>query len=782
MNRLKFIILSALFLVGINHAQQKFSYTDLYNQAIRAITAGDTSEAQNLFLSSISKFDDDPSYYQLALLYQVKNSVSALNSARENIKKAIEKNETNIIYHLTFATILEKLYLMSELEFDARLRAIDEYEKILEIDSTVSFAWYKLGKFKRDDFLEYTGSFLRTSDSRSMNFHYDETEEFAALDQVVTGSTGLFINSQDESRMSLTETRNLDELKNFIDSDSPLISYEEVANEDFLDAEYYLLKSIETDPGNYKARIELGFLYEDGDQPEKAIPLFKEIVENNSLDKDAHLFLGMLYYETGDLDNSYEYFQNALSLMSRKEFKDYTFYSVIKLLEPILGDRAKTFSNNEMSILIDAYWKVRDPFNLSEYNERVLEHYARVCYSNFRFSIPHRNIAGWQTDMGEMMIRFGEPPMRKKFRNGFTMSDFAYYDLNTINYDYLDGVNVKSEVWYYDDIALAFTDDYSTGNYKFHDPYSHQRRSFPGYGDNSFLNGRNLVSTKPEIYKPKFKGKVMDLPYNAVQLKGAEGKTDVYVNYGFNFIDSLAYRDNYSETHKTGLFFYNKYFRPQFENKETIYSLRTKDRVIINDSTSLIVNSLQMTIAPQYGNCAFEVLRNRDKSVASFHGRYRIKNFAADMLLLSDIIIASQIKNIDEEKFTINRKNYSILPNPGQTISRDSEFFIYYEIYNLTKSETGLTDFTQTIKVERFEEEEFQSLFGLIGSLFELIGLGGDDKIELTSNYQTPETDPQIFLQLDLSDYESGKYLINVVVKDNITQKETNVQSLINWQ
>ena len=768
-----------LFFCSLSHTQEKPDFSALYKQALLSIADGDTAKAQNLFLSSISEFDDAPSYYQLALIFQVRNSLSDLNIAREHIKKAIDRSDENILYHITFASILERLYYLSEFEFDARSRAVLEYEKIIELDSTYSYAWFKLGKFKRDDYLEYSNSYQRTTSSRNINSEYDGTEEFAAMDQVISGTAQFFVD--DNQRMTQTETRNLEALNNFIESSSPLISYEDVAEEDFLDAEYYLQKAIETNPKNYRARVELGFLYEDADKPEEAIPYFKELVEENSLDKNAHLFLGLLYYEIGDLDESYESFQNALSLMDKKEFKDYTFYSVLKLLEPILGDRAKSFTNAEMSIFIDAYWKVRDPFNLTEYNERILEHYARVAYSNFRYGLPHRNIAGWQTDMGEMMIRFGKPSVRKRFRKGVSSSDFAYYDLNALNYDYLSGNDVKTEVWYYDEVALAFTDDYSTGNYKYHDPYAYSRRSFTQYAGEANPSGRSLVNYKPEIYKPKFNSNVLDVPYSAVQFRGNQGKTDVYINYGLPYNDSVKIGNSFYENHKTGLFYFDKYFHSVHEERKRIPSLDLSRSIVVNDSQKLVVNSMKMSLVPQRGNCAFELQRQRDKSVASFHGRYIIKNFSGDSLMISDILIASQVEMKNDVSYSINRGDISILPNPGHTFSPAGNLFIYFEVYNLLKNETGLTDFVQTIEVVEFEEE-YETLFSVIGSFFELLGFGGDENIELTSNYQTVETDPKIYLQLDLSDYEPGRYLINVIVKDNISQKEKRVQSLINWQ
>lgn len=62
------------------------------------------------------------------------------------------------------------------------------------------------------------------------------------------------------------------------------------------------------------------------------------------------------------------------------------------------------------------FWKERDPLNLTPYNERLLEHYTRIAYSNLRFGIPKLNITGWKTDRGTVVIRYGVPPFVTRIR------------------------------------------------------------------------------------------------------------------------------------------------------------------------------------------------------------------------------------------------------------------------------------------------------------------------------------------------------------------------------
>jgi len=55
-----------------------------------------------------------------------------------------------------------------------------------------------------------------------------------------------------------------------------------------------------------------------------------------------------------------------------------------------------------------AFWARLDPTPGTERNERMEEYYYRVDYANRRFGLG-RASSGWNTDRGEVLIRFGEP-------------------------------------------------------------------------------------------------------------------------------------------------------------------------------------------------------------------------------------------------------------------------------------------------------------------------------------------------------------------------------------
>ncbi|MEM8601036.1 MAG: GWxTD domain-containing protein [Bacteroidota bacterium] len=93
-----------------------------------------------------------------------------------------------------------------------------------------------------------------------------------------------------------------------------------------------------------------------------------------------------------------------------------------------------------------AFWERRDPTPGTRRNERMEEYYYRVHFANENYSRFREN--GWNTDRGEVFVRFGEP-------------DFV--EEHTFNY------NVEPyEIWYYNRLGrrFIFVDEKGFGNYQ----------------------------------------------------------------------------------------------------------------------------------------------------------------------------------------------------------------------------------------------------------------------------------------------------------------------------
>jgi GWxTD domain-containing protein len=533
----------------------------------------------------------------------------------------------------------------------------------------------------------------------------------------------------------------------------PTLSFEKEAKNSYLKAEVYLKQAIKNDSSFYDAYTTLAGLYEENGEYQKGLDIIKQLRGKKVNDYGYHATLALLYYRLNENESAYEEFQKFISLMPLAEKDDYLVGSVKILLQSFLGEN-KSYSTEEINYAINNYWNSKDPLVLTDINERLLEHFARVTYANLKFSVESTKTKGWKTDRGEILIRYGFPNKRIRYR--------PYLEPHGIRI-------LKTDVWEYNDFTLAFTDQFLTNQFQFSSPYSGDKTisQFPGNTDD--LVKLDLRNSKPEVYNPNLKGPIFTLPYKAYQFASSDkNKTDVYVGYQINFDDTSTTKEQFEQGYDAGLFFNDRNFNRKYEKKETNSKIAV-DGVLYR-------NSLYMQVAPQSGNLAFEMMRKKDKGVASYHGKFNVRSFKADELQLSDLVFANKVELETKLPGSIQRKNISVIPNPTNQFANSTQLFLYYEIYNL-KTKNSITDFEQIITLQKKGGD------GVLGSVLSVVGLDGKgNKVMLSSNYQTQEQDTQMYIQIDMGKYEPGSYQITVTIKDKYTGKTVSANSEIEWR
>jgi GWxTD domain-containing protein len=57
------------------------------------------------------------------------------------------------------------------------------------------------------------------------------------------------------------------------------------------------------------------------------------------------------------------------------------------------------------------FWESADPLLSTPHNEAQLEYFARMAITMLRYDEPGRGLRGWRTDRGQVIVRYGEPPI-----------------------------------------------------------------------------------------------------------------------------------------------------------------------------------------------------------------------------------------------------------------------------------------------------------------------------------------------------------------------------------
>jgi tetratricopeptide (TPR) repeat protein len=675
---------------------------------------------EEVLRESVKSNPSPVSLLKLAKVCIDKNTISGRVEARELLTRTIYLDPQNIECRLLLAQVLKRI---------SDGLAYKVYKDILEIDSTCAAALYNLGRIKESEFNDYHNSVLKEEDDASLSF-------------------------------------------------------EIFAQDDFRKAEEYFTKAIKYDSLNREAYLHLSFLYEDNGKPENGLPVLKRLVQIYPNDDDAHLYLGLLYYETSQIEKSFKEYQNALALMTDSLREDFTYNSVKKLIEPVFGEKLKEYSENDIKEIIDYFWKITNPLYISDYNARLLEHYSRVAYSNLRFGSNAEDVigagqfrhvgttpkatdgqaglpadqAGWQTDKGEIILRYGMPLEKIRYRPQISAGGRTSIDM-------------KTDVWYYKNFTLGFTDQFWTGKYVYSEPIPGSIYNPQFKGDTPMLVDY-LRKVRYQNYVPKFEGPSFDVPYTITQFKsGKYNYTDIYINYALDAADSLRQGNTYYYKYNWGMFFFDTVFNTISKKNGTINEISANRKINIKGGNSLLVNSLELSIYPGKGNIAFEIEREIDKGVSSNHFEFDPKKFKVNELDISDLILASKLKHDSLSTFPVVRNNTGLLPNPTNIFSIAQPIFIYYELYNLELENNNLSSFEQKLILKK--KTQSSGFSSAVNSMLNVVGLGKQkEEVTITTKYQTHEKDSQIDFMLDMHNYLPGDYVLTIIITDNISHEE----------
>jgi GWxTD domain-containing protein len=678
-----------------------------HQQGLEAIENGETKEAKKLFKLSVEEYAYAPSYFELSKIYKNMNTIRSRTKARKFIRKAIWKDPDKIEYRLLLAELMD--YFSSKMAYDV-------YEDILQIDSKCITALYNLARIKELDFYEYNKSV------RKIGF-------------------------------------------------DPSLSLEAYALEDFILAEGFFNRIIKYDSSHIESYLHLSCLYEDIGEPEKGIPLLQKIILLDPANKQAHLYLALLYYKTSEIESCYLAYQKAMDLMSAEEQRDFKFNSAELLFGTKLQSELAELTDYELSETIIDFWNSSDPLYLTSYNERLLEHYSRVAYSNLRFSLPKLGITGWNSDRGEILVRYGEPLERVRYR--------PY-----INAGGRTQLMLKTDLWIYKDKVLGFVDEFWTGNFRFSTPSPGGRHHSQFKGDTDFFVG-DLRRIDPESYEPKFEGPIFDVPFNIVQFKNIEAEksnsTQLYLNYALDSYNQLSFEGKYPLAHKYGLFFLGNQSDLQQKRINSVNEIAPNRKLKLSLNNEVFINSIMLEAKPDTGQLAFEIIMKQNNAVSTNHFDFKIKKFKEDELDISDIILAAGVDNSSTNFTSIKRRNMSILPNPLQTFNNTNDIYIYYEVYNLTLDDNNSTNFEQKITITKLSEDT--GIGNVVNSVLGFFGIGKeDDKVTLTTNYQSFNRDTQVYLQLDMGKYEKGNYIVRIIIEDKLSDNIVSEKTLLRWR
>jgi GWxTD domain-containing protein len=213
------------------------------------------------------------------------------------------------------------------------------------------------------------------------------------------------------------------------------------AQVDRVEAEELFRKSIKAQPLHARAVVSLmGILYDQKrywEMQSVAAP----ILATDSAAPRVVLAAGLAAYRLNNLTLADTLFTRALARFPEETRKEITHLGRITRVGDSVrieglnpADRARTDS---------AFWEAADPLLSTPVNEARLEFLARTAYADLRFTDDDTRQIGWRTDRGQIITRYGEPPVVATFPP-------------TTDADARDAVGRVITVWFYPRTEVEF--------------------------------------------------------------------------------------------------------------------------------------------------------------------------------------------------------------------------------------------------------------------------------------------------------------------------------------
>ncbi len=324
-------------------------------------------------------------HYMLARIY-TEGASQDLSKAKKATDRALQIDPSNPDY---LALHLYRLHFFPSSFLPAYQTARREKlaERILELDPGNSLAHLVLGEIALEDFL---------------NARYSVS--FPALDDIQVGAIHeAFFNAAYLLNPLLAEDADSEGVRfetggRFRSHQIEYVTKDGEASKRLAKSIDHLWRSIEADPHRAAAYRSLITAYALSDDPDGVERVAESMLKAMPGTIEALLFGGMAAYRANRVSDAQSRFDEALGRMDGLERSAY---------ESV--DRLLTNSEREAGTDSDAFWTSRDPFLLTGENERRLEHLTRMVYADLRFGDMFADRRGWETEPGEVVIRYGLP-------------------------------------------------------------------------------------------------------------------------------------------------------------------------------------------------------------------------------------------------------------------------------------------------------------------------------------------------------------------------------------
>lgn len=793
-------ILLALILVVVPVSAQD---GDPMTDGILAFRNGEHATAVSHFERALKADDQNAeAHFLLARLYW-ETELRDVKKAGDHLESALEIDPGNVQYMVA---------LLQQLRADSPLFVVDQSREarrrrlaidIIEIDSTNSFANEELGEAYIRDFWRYRNAlmypaldFLR-AEYRSRT-EYDPmagylVDQANLYDQANGGITESEIPSTfaqagpawNPNQVFMADEFDVDALK---DQGVPVIDLSGRAQVAYDRAIHHLNSALESDPRQRSVYDHLMEIYALKGEYQEALNMLSQMYVFFPEDPQLWMYLGFAHYHAGNMEAASKSYETAFRFMD-----DDTAYAFNHIENILPEDELDAYRADEAAYT-SRFWTSKDPRYLTPYNERKMEHYSRLTYADLLYGSSQLDLKGWNTERGSILVRYGVPQgdvviiprsgsgvmMGTPERTGTSVDDEAQDVGVALNvgrfgsgWDMFEEANTYN-IWDYGEFKFVFEDPFRNGEFRLYSPSAQDiSEGAIAYINDYIIKARETIRETPERYEYEAPGRQIELPYAVASFKGADGNTDVYVNYAIPITDAYDPSDEFiNVTANSGTFVVAENRDILVERRRTIYGLPTS-QIVRFDESNLWVDTEHMSTPPGQHEVSVEFETAGGGTVAVQRREVEVHDYSSDRLAMSDILLSYRIEeSFDGQPVSgsdILRQGLSIQPAPWTVFGTDQPIYIYFEVYNLTQDAEGVSRYE--VEAELTPRETGSR----VGRAFRNVFGGGGAGVSTGVPISVEATDDGQYLILDAVNLESGLYTLKVTISDQVAGRDVEM-------
>jgi GWxTD domain-containing protein len=384
-------------------------------------------------------------------------------------------------------------------------------------------------------------------------------------------------------------------------------------------------------------------------------------------------------------------------------------------------------TDRERDILIEAFWKQRDPTPGTPANEYKEEHYRRIAYANQRFGKESPE-PGWRSEMGRIYIILGEPKSIDNFEN--------------------ESEVLPTVVWFYEGMDkyglpnafnVVFFKQDAVGEYKLYTPIKYGPQSLLPLWKGDVKDYQAAYNKLLEVSPTLADVSISLIPGESASLvtlsiasdvmvsakipaAGYEGVKDAYaekllmykdrvdVEYTANYIDNDAQLDIIRD--KSGVFYVHYLVEPKrlsFEESQGKYQAWLEVNGTVSDSSGTTVHQIENKIPIEFTEEQIANIKNKLFSYQDMFplvpGTYKfnclIKNPVAKeftsmeanitipeapSLQIGSLVLANRINK--DSKYKGKNKPFQVgdiqlVPSPRNDFVRSDTLYLFFQIFGL---------------------------------------------------------------------------------------------------